>query len=146
MKVKLKASYDDFDAESVRTGLLCEDVSLAKQSFAAEVDINTIVRRFGLSGELPSDVRAPVYADFEGPFDFHSAMNAIAQAREAFECLPADVRTRFQNDPGQFVDFCSDEANRAEAEKLGLVVPKELGEAPKAPVEPVVPVSVAKVV
>ena len=38
--------------------------------------------------------------------------------------LPADVRTRFNNDAGALVDFVSDDANRAEAEKLGLVLPK----------------------
>lgn len=122
MFLRTEFNYDR-DAASLESGLRCDDVSLAKQSFADEADINTIVRRFGLTGQLPSGVEAPTYGDFVGVFDFHSAMNAVAQARESFDKLPADVRYRFNNDPGQLVDFCSDEANRAEAEKLGLVVP-----------------------
>lgn len=121
----LRTAYNyDRDAVSDETGLRCEDESLAKQSFAEECDINTIVKRFRISGELPTGVVAPVYADYEDIFDFHSAMNAIAKAHEAFDAMPAEVRTRFQNDPAAFVAFCSDGANRDEAEKLGLVFKK----------------------
>lgn len=117
----------NYDAHAVsrETGLSCEgDPGVTHQSFAEECDINTIVRRFGLSGELPEAVRMPTYADFTHVSDFHSAMNAIAAAKESFETLPAEVRARFNNDPGAFVDFCSDERNRPEAEKLGMVAPR----------------------
>lgn len=111
----------DRDSVSLETGLHCADPSLAVQSEKDECDINTIVRRFGLTGQLPQGVRAPTYGDFHGISDFHEAANAIAESYEAFEQMPADVRTRFDNDPGKFVDFCSDESNRSEAIKLGLV-------------------------
>nr|WAE43555.1 MAG: internal scaffolding protein [Microviridae sp.] len=116
----------NYDTASVSqdTGLACLDVTMAVQSAADECDINTIVRRFGLSGQLPSGLNAPQYGDFLGVSDFHSAVNAVMAAEDSFLQLPAEVRSRFQNDPGQFVDFCSDDANRAEAEKLGLVFAK----------------------
>lgn len=114
----------DRNVASDETGLDCSgEPSMTKQSFAEECDINTIVRRFGLTGELPSGVRMPTYADFSNVVDFHTAMNAIAQAGEAFDAMPAEVRARFDNDPAKFVDFCSDEGNRAEALKLGLLAP-----------------------
>jgi len=113
----------DMNAASDETALHCLDVSLAKQSFAEECDINTIVRRFNLTGELPSNVVAPTYADFEDIFDFHSAMNVVAQAHEAFGAMPAETRARFHNDPAEFLDFFNNEENRAEAVKMGLVVP-----------------------
>lgn len=116
----------DADAVSMETGLECKDVSLTKQSFAEECDINTIVRRFGLTGELPTNVRMPSYGDFTGLGDFRDAMNAVVAAREAFDLMPADVRARFHNDPAEFVDFCSDEKNFEEAGKLGLVKPEVL--------------------
>ncbi|AXH76130.1 MAG: internal scaffolding protein [Microviridae sp.] len=111
----------DMNAVSVDTGLACTDLSLAVQSEADECDINTIVRRFGLTGQLPVGVRMPTYGDFTGVFDFASAANAIALANESFDEMPAEVRARFENDPAKFVDFCSDDGNRAEAERLGLV-------------------------
>lgn len=128
--VRAEFNYD-MDAASKASGLRCEDESLAVQSAAEETDINTIVRRFGLSGQLPSDVRAPTYGDFSEVVDFRTAMEAIRLARESFESMPALVRTRFHNDPGEFVDFCSDEKNRDEAIKLGLIVPAVLPPVPE---------------
>lgn len=124
-------NYDRVKA-SDEAGLRCLDPTLTKQSFAEEVDINTIVRRFGLTGELPQGVRMPTYGDFQGITDFHEAVNAIAQANESFDAMPGEVRARFHNDPGEFVAFCSDPENRAEARKLGLLA----AEVVPAPVEP----------
>lgn len=108
------------------------DASKTQQHFAEECDINTIVKRFNLTGQLPENIRTPTYGDFDGVFDFQTAMNAIRAAEEAFAAMPAEIRTRFNNDPGRFVDFCSDLtddlndfANRAEMERMGLVVPKK---------------------
>lgn len=125
-------NYDMNDAGD-ESALECLDKSLTKQSFLEESDINTIVRRFALTGELPSNVRAPQYGDFTGVADYHSALNAIRIAEESFYSMPAEVRLRFDNDPGKFVDFCSDDNNRQEAEKLGLVMPRATQPAPKEP-------------
>lgn len=118
----------------VETGEFVETPSMTKQSFAEECDINTIVKRFGLTGQLPQNVRMPTFGDFAYVPDFHSAMNAIREANESFMEMPADVRARFGNDAGAFVAFCSDDRNRDEAVRLGLVPAK-------APVAP--PVAVA---
>jgi phage internal scaffolding protein len=115
-------NYDTMEASDA-SALLCEDSSLAQQHARDESDINTIVKRFGLTGELPSNVRAPTYGDFTDAMDYHTSLNAVRAADEAFMQLPADIRTRFDNDAGAFVDFVSDDSNRAEAEKLGLVLP-----------------------
>lgn len=123
--VFIRSAYNyDMDEASDASGLLCEEESLAQQSFKEECDINTIVRRFGITGELPVGVRMPTYDDFTGVNDYHSALNAIVAACESFETLPAEVRERFGNDPGKFVDFCSDSENRAEAVKLGMIADK----------------------
>jgi len=113
----------DVMAVSDETGLDCsDDPSLAKQSFAEECDINTIVRQFGLTGQLPDNVRAPQYGDFTGVFDYQSALNAVIAADDAFMEMPAHVRARFHNDPAAFVEFCSNPDNIEEMDKLGLVV------------------------
>jgi len=38
-----------------------EEENLTKQEFAEEVDINTILRRFNITGQLPENVRMPTY-------------------------------------------------------------------------------------
>jgi len=117
-------NYDVVEA-SDQSGLSCPEPTRAQQHARDECDINTIVRRFGLTGQLPSNVRAPQYGDFSDAMDYHSALNAVRAADAAFMELPAHVRTRFNNDAGAFVDFVSDDNNRAEAEKLGLVFAAE---------------------
>lgn len=133
----VRSTYNyDADLASYDSGLLCEDLSLAVQDARDEVDINTIVRRFGLTGQLPDEVRVPQYGDFVGLDDYHSAMNAVADANESFDALPADLRSRFNNDPAVFVEFCLDERNRDEMTKLGLLKPVEPAPAEPAPVIP----------
>jgi len=89
----------DRDAASNETALVCDDPSLAVQDERDECDINTIVTRFGLTGELPSGVRRPEYGDFTGIGDYRQALEAISAADEAFYSMPASVRARFQNNP-----------------------------------------------
>lgn len=120
MEVRAAFAYD-VDKVSLETGLKCEDPSLAKQADKDSCDINTIVKRFGLLGRMEVPSRLPTYADYSNVTDFHTAMSAIAESREMFEALPANVRARFHNDPGQFVDFCSNAENREEAVSLGLI-------------------------
>lgn len=118
-------SYRGYDPDVVSnaTGLKCEDVSLAVQSQRDEADINTIVRNFGITGRLPENVRVPSYGDFAIVDDYRSAIHAVRDAEASFMSMPAEVRSRFQNDPQQFLEFCSDYANLEEMRKLGLAVP-----------------------
>lgn len=120
MFIRSFGNYDG-DSVSVETGLVCPEESLAIQSAEEESNINTIVRRFGLTGEIPGDVRMPLSGDFVGIQDFHSAMNTVRAAQEEFLRVPAHVRARFSNDPGVFMEFLEDPANRDEARKLGLL-------------------------
>lgn len=112
------------DLLSDETGLNCQDPSRTVQEPKEETDINEIVRRFGLTGKLPDDLRNPVYGDFLGIADYHGAMMAVAAANEAFDRLPAALRERFGNDPEQYVTFCLDDKNKEEMQKLGLTKPK----------------------
>lgn len=122
MKIKLKQAYDDHMPASDETGLHCKDPSLAQQHFLEDSDINTIVARFHLTGEVPQLQQLPSYADYgDQIFDFQSAMNAVRHATETFMQLPADLRARFHNDPQEFLQFTSDAGNMPEARKLGIL-------------------------
>lgn len=123
MTVFVRGAYNyDVAAASDEAGLDCSrDKGRTQQSFAEEVDINTIVKRFKLTGELPENVPMILQGDFTNVVDFRSAMDMVVQAREAFDAMPAEVRTRFHNDPQEMLDFSSDAANLDEAIKLGLV-------------------------
>lgn len=112
----------DYKEASDAAGLVCPpEEDMTQQQFAEEVDINEIVRRFGLTGELPENFRAPMTGDFSEVTDFQSAMNAVRAAESEFMRMPAELRRRFADDPQRLLDFLDDPRNRAEAESLGLV-------------------------
>lgn len=119
-------------AVSNETGLKCEDPSLAQQQFKEETDVNYIVDRYTRTGELPPGSQIPQFGDFTGVSDYHSALNLVRQSQEEFMSLPPAVRSRFENDPGKLLDFLTDDKNRAEAVKLGLVESEDLSTAPPA--------------
>lgn len=120
--IRVPGMYDA-DEVSQETGVACLDDTLANQAEKEECDINTLVKRFGITGEVPQLERLPVQADFVGITDYHTAMNKLIEADSAFMELPADLRARFEHDAGKFVAFCSDEKNLDELRKLGLAAP-----------------------
>lgn len=122
------------DKVSEETGLRCLDATRTQQQFAEESDINTIVRKFGLTGELPEPGHMPQSGDFtETVNDYQTALHMVIAADRAFMEFPAELRDRFHNDPGRMIKFIEDDKNRDEARKLGILKP----EPPKAePPEP----------
>ena len=126
----------DRDLASEESGLKCEDDSLTQQQFKDEADINTIVDRFMKSGVMPNPVNMPQYVDYEGVFDFQSAMNAVRQADENFMRMDAKVRARFNNSPQEFLEFFANPENTQEAIRLGLAVPQAVVETQVSAAEP----------
>ena len=114
----------DTDAASRESAIICDDNSLTLQSEAEDADINTIVRRFGITGQLPSNVRVPTSGDFTGIGTYHEAMNLLLDAEASFMQMPAEVRVRFNHDPQEFINFAENPDNYDEAVRLGLAVPK----------------------
>jgi len=111
----------DMDKVSDETGLKFLDPSLAQQHMKDECDINVIVERFGVTGELPTTPIPPTFGDFSGVSDYHSAINAVRASEEAFMALPAKIRARFDHDPNALLQFLNDPINRDEAIEIGLI-------------------------
>lgn len=96
--------------------------SLTHQSFKEECDINRIMKKWEKTGiiEHRNNFEGR-YADFTViPNDYHEAMNSVVEAQNMFMTLPASVRKRFANDPGEFLEFVTDPNNQDEVVKLGL--------------------------
>ena len=132
-----RSAYNyDMDLASDKAGLKCEDPSLTQQQFKEEADINTIVDRFMKSGVLPNPVNMPQYVDYEGIFDFQTAMNAVRAADENFMRMDAKVRARFNNSPQEFLEFFANPENTEEAIRLGLAIPQAVAETQVSAAEP----------
>lgn len=81
-----------------------------RQEFKDESDINTIMAQYMRTGELPQvNLIAPQYLELSDGLSFQEQMQAVVDAQNLFAELPSQIRNRFQNDPGAFIDFCADE-------------------------------------
>lgn len=119
--LKAENSYDTL-ADSLLHTLSCDpDQDQTVQADAVEADINEIVRRFGITGQLPEPRAGGEYGDFSEVMDFRTALDALNEAQEAFDALPAKLRERFSNDPALFLEFIEDDDNYEEAKRLGLL-------------------------
>jgi len=88
-----------------RTAQLPGEPSRAQQQFKNEVDVNVIVRRFGVTGHILTSGIQGVYGDFAGIEDFEGAAAKVQDARTRFYRLPPDIREHFENDPAQLIRF-----------------------------------------
>jgi len=131
-KVFVRNPYNyDMALASQESGLECKDPSLAQQHMKDECDINVLVERFGVTGSMPVAPIEPSYGDFSGVGDYHTALNKIKAADEAFMALPAKIRAKFDHDPNALLNYLQNEENRDEAIQIGLIDGKPV-------VEPVV--------
>lgn len=131
--IQLRQPLDGLeDVISAETALVTPEPSLAQQNFAEEADINTIVNRYLRTGEMPEYSQAGWGVDITGlPADYHAMLNALNAADDAFMQLPANVRARFNNDAGEFVEFFNDPANQDEMISLGLATDSRTSSDPR---------------
>lgn len=119
---KVKRVRGTYDREAVTIEFPSH--TMAKQSFQAECDINTIMSKYQKTGLIEHVQKFQgSYGDFTSVADYQLSLNQVLAAQEAFDALPSTVRARFQNNPGAMLAFLEDPANRDEAVKLGLVEP-----------------------
>lgn len=96
------------------------------QSFLKDCEMSFIMAKFSKTGVVDHLNRYQGdYSDFSDAHDYHEALNAVIAADEMFMSLPADVRIKFDNNPGRFLDFVDNPDNMSEMVEMGLVVPRE---------------------
>lgn len=99
-----------------------KDKSRTQQQFAADADINVIMKKYEKTGfPVIQEDKKLVYGDFSNIKSYEEAQMALVEANDAFMQLPARIRDKFDNDPGKLLAFVEDENNRDEAVKLGII-------------------------
>ena len=99
-----------------------KDPVLTKQEFADDADINKVIARCLKSNlPLPSVIAAPLFADVSEVGSFDECLRRVQAANEAFDELPAHLRTEFDNEPSKLIRFLADPANVPKAIDLGLL-------------------------
>lgn len=132
-----KFDPDELSLESATANL---EPSMTQQHLGPETDINLMMRRYALTGELPVRRGVAEYGEFDEAMDYRTMIEVVEQGKRAFASVPSAIRARFENDPGQFLDWIHNEENYGEAESLGLVPKRDVA------VETVVPAASAPVV
>lgn len=123
-------------------GLEFVQPSLTQQQFKDECEIESLLRAHNLGqvmGILNNHGQQPLYADITDIPDFHDAQNHVARAREYFEGLPSDVRSRFNNSLSEFLTSLNDPGAREALTEMGVLKKAADKAADKADVQPVVP-------
>lgn len=141
MAVKIRSVYDpvprvqlDCRVLDSKTGEYVFHPGRTKQADRDSCDINKILERFELTGQLPDMItRDPVYGDFADVPSYQESLNVVSMAHEQFAALSAKVREHFHNDPAEMLEFCSDPANGEEMVKLGLAVKRPESSPPSQP-------------
>ncbi len=81
--------------------------SRVKQSETGATELGSILQRY-LEGNVPVPTERSLYGDFSSGLDFHTALNRVREAEQAFAAVPAHIRSHVQNDPGEFLDMVFD--------------------------------------
>lgn len=128
--MKIRKAYDTH----VRFPTIPIGETMTKRSMQAECDINVLMSQYEKSG-LISHIQeyGGRYEFLPDSVDYQAALDSIMDAGRAFETLPAALRARFENDPGQFLEFVENPESRKEMIEMGLI---EKGKAPEGAVAP----------
>lgn len=99
-----------------------EEPTKTQQSYRDMVNINKIMKKYKETGMITHlNSKTGIYADLTSLPSYEESLQAVITAQNAFMDLPADLRSRFQNDPQQLISFLADVNNKEEAIKLGLI-------------------------
>lgn len=126
-----------------------DPVSLTKQEFKDDCDVNVIVERFASTGIVQKTNKGtPVYADSSmSPLSLQEHYDQVEEVDRQFMSMSAGVRKAAGNNPVQFLRMLDDEEGSAVLVEAGLevktpvqaepvAVPAAPPAAPEAPPEP----------
>ena len=93
--------------------------SKVQEQFAFDCDINNIVS--GMTAPLP--MREPISDEVKKftPDAYEKALYTKASAESAFMELPSEIRTFFENNPKNMLEFISKPENQEKCIELGLM-------------------------
>lgn len=127
-----------YERERVSLAFVNEDgtpqESLTKQQCRDQCDIGLIIEQFDRTGLIRHVARGVAeYGDFSEVNEYQESLNRVIAAQESFQGLPAAIRKRFSNDPGEFFEFATNPANADTMRELGLANPLPAPEPAPAP-------------
>lgn len=133
IQAKVKLSWIDPDTGKMKP-------YVTKQADKKQTDINEIIRRYDKTGLITHvNTMQAWYPETPNQHEYKDALNLVMKAQEEFMNIPSDIRKRFDNDPGSFLEFVTDPKNIDELVEMGLANPPPAAPAaaPAPTVDPV---------
>lgn len=135
MTNKLKTTPGTFRKEPrIRVTIDCSnDPGITRQEDRLNTDINHIMKRFGVTGELPH-LRTPGSGEVDYTVSLQDALHTLSDARAAIATLPEDVRAQYPSwdhvvaavRNGELPRVLKERADRLAQEELDRTTRKEL--------------------
>lgn len=111
-----------YSVQKPSAGIVFDKPSKTIQSEYPQTTIDYYLRRYSQTGILGDPLRGQKaqYGDFSDLSDFAEMQNKVAQTKEYFASLPAEIRRKFNDDVNQFVGFVADPENVDVCVELGI--------------------------
>ena len=97
--------------------------TITKQEFKDDCDMNLIIKK-GFTNLKVHEPQSGEQVVHNPDITFHDMQCYMKQTEEMWQNIPAKIRAKFHNDPGEYLEFCGDENNHEELVKMGLANPK----------------------
>lgn len=111
-----------YSVKKPSAGIVFDKPSKTIQSEYPQTTIDYYLRRYSQTGILgdPLRVQKAQYGDFSDLSDFSEMQQKVAQTKEYFSSLPAEIRRKFNDDVNQFVGFVANPENADACVELGI--------------------------
>lgn len=107
-------------AEHLNPETVNNEPSLTKQSLAEALDVNNIIKRYNKTGILQQATNLEAqYGDITS-MDLRDALEMVNRADNTFMQVPSEIRAKFNNDAGAFIDFATNKDNLDQLREWGL--------------------------
>jgi phage internal scaffolding protein len=112
---RVRVSLDFLDEDGKQA------IGRTEQHHKPACDINNIIRQYDKTGLIThTNAVKATYGDFTEVNEYQVALNSVIEAQASFSELPSDIRKKFGNDPGAFIEFVTNPDNAEECVKMGL--------------------------
>lgn len=118
--------YSPYVNPRSRVQLNTGEDSLVEQCHKDDCDIVRILKKYDKTGLIThvNNMKAE-YGDFTSINEYQESLNLVLKAQNSFNELPSELRKKFSNDPGQFMEFVTNPDNLDEMVKMGLANAKD---------------------
>lgn len=97
------------------------EVSHVKSAFKHTVDVNNIMKKYIQTGQIPVLRPGEPRYGFAPSADFKSAMDVVTATNRVFGQLPAETRSKFDDNPAVLMAYLEQNPSAAELYDSGLL-------------------------